>query len=214
MLKVKQFSFNPFGVNTYVVWDDATHQAMVVDPGMTDASEQKLFDGYIADNGLTVKYIVNTHMHLDHVFGDNYVRDRYGVKISAHPADAPLGASVDGQAAMFGASLPASYNTKAEIALYEGDELTLGEYVFRVIEVPGHSLGGIVLYCPEGEFALVGDSIFAGSIGRTDLPGGDHATLIHALKTKVLTLPDNTRLLPGHDMSTTVAREKINPFIV
>ena len=83
-----------------------------------------------------------------------------------------------------------------------------------MIEVPGHSPGGIVLYCPEGEFALVGDSIFAGSIGRTDLPGGDHATLIHALKTKVLTLPDNTRLLPGHDMSTTVAREKINPFIV
>ncbi|MDE6156703.1 MAG: MBL fold metallo-hydrolase [Muribaculaceae bacterium] len=214
MLKVKQFSFNPFGVNTYVVWDDATRQAMVVDPGMTDASEQKMFDKYIADNSLTVKYVVNTHMHLDHVFGDNYVRDRYGVKIHAHPADAPLGESVDRQSAMFGAHVPASFNTSVDVPLSEGDRLMLGDYVFDVIEVPGHSPGGIALYCPQGEFAIVGDSIFAGSIGRTDLPGGDHDTLIGSLRQKILTLPDNTRLLTGHDMSTTVAREKTNPFIV
>lgn len=214
MLKVKQFSFNPFGVNTYVIWDEATRLAMVVDPGMTDASERELFDKYITDNGLVIRHIVNTHMHLDHVFGNNYVRDKYGVKIAANPADAALGSSVDGQAAMFGIRVPETFNTEADIALREGDVLTLGDYTFKVIEVPGHSPGGIALYCPEGEFAVVGDSIFAGSIGRTDLPGGDHAALINALRTKILSLPDNTRLLTGHDMSTTVAREKTNPYIV
>lgn len=214
MLKVKQFSFNPFGVNTYVIWDGATRLAMVVDPGMTDASERELFDKYITGNGLTIRHIVNTHMHLDHVFGNNYVRDKYGVKIAANPADASLGSSVDGQAAMFGIRVPETFNTEADIALCEGDVLTLGDYTFKVIEVPGHSPGGIALYCPEGEFAVVGDSIFAGSIGRTDLPGSDHAALINALRTKILSLPDNTRLLTGHDMSTTVAREKTNPYIV
>lgn len=214
MLKVKQFSFNPFGVNTYVIWDEATRLAMVVDPGMTDASERELFDKYITDNGLVIRHIVNTHMHLDHVFGNNYVRDKYGVKIAANPADATLGSSVDGQAAMFGIRVPETFNTEADIALREGDVLTFGDYTFKVIEVPGHSPGGIALYCPEGEFAVVGDSIFAGSIGRTDLPGGDHAALINALRTKILSLPDNTRLLTGHDMSTTVAREKTNPYIV
>lgn len=214
MLKVKQFSFNPFGVNTYVIWDEATRLAMVVDPGMTDASERELFDKYITDNGLVIRHIVNTHMHLDHVFGNNYVRDKYGVKIAANTADATLGSSVDGQAAMFGIRVPETFNTEADIALREGDVLTLGDYTFKVIEVPGHSPGGIALYCPQGEFAVVGDSIFAGSIGRTDLPGGDHAALIDALRTKILSLPDNTRLLTGHDMSTTVAREKTNPYIV
>ena len=102
MLKVKQFVFNPFGVNTFVISDSDTSEAMVIDPGMTSAHEQKLFDDYIAANNLRITQIVNTHLHLDHCFGDNYVRNKYGVKVAAHADDAPLGASLQRQAAQFG----------------------------------------------------------------------------------------------------------------
>ncbi|MBD5233818.1 MAG: MBL fold metallo-hydrolase [Bacteroidales bacterium] len=216
MIKVKQFVFNPFGVNTYVVWDSTTREALVVDPGMTSAAETQEFDKYISDNELTVKQIVNTHLHLDHCFGDNYVRDRYGVKVSANVADAPLGEGLGMQARNFGMILPAGADkgVTIDVPLKEGDVITFGDEKMYVIEVAGHSPGGIALYCPTGSFAIVGDSIFRGSIGRTDLPGGDHATLIANLRNKILTLPDGTRLLPGHNGSTTVADEKAtNPFV-
>ncbi|MCM1066883.1 MAG: MBL fold metallo-hydrolase [Muribaculaceae bacterium] len=214
MLKIKQFAFNPFGVNTYLVWDDACGDAIVVDPGMIDAREHSLFDKYIADNKLHLTQIVNTHLHLDHCFGDNYVRDRYGVKIAAHEADAPLGARVDEQAGMFGTPLEGSHNVAIDVPLHEGDSISVGQYIFTVLEVPGHSPGGIALYCKEARIALVGDSIFHMSIGRTDLPGGDHPTLIDALRKKILSLPDDTQLLTGHDRPTTVQTEKAyNPFL-
>ncbi len=214
MLKVKQFVFNPFGVNTFVISDSDTSEAMVIDPGMTSAHEQKLFDDYIAANNLRITQIVNTHLHLDHCFGDNYVRNKYGVKVAAHADDAPLGASLQRQAAQFGMMWPDNTPVSIDVPLKDGDKITLGAYTFTVLHVPGHSPGGIALYCPEGKLAIVGDSIFRGAIGRTDLPGGNHATLIASLKNKILTMPDDTDLLPGHDQFTTVAQEKAhNPFI-
>ena len=214
MLKVKQFVFNPFGVNTFVISDSDTSKAMVIDPGMTSAHEQKLFDDYIAANNLRITQIVNTHLHLDHCFGDNYVRTKYGVKVAAHADDAPLGASLQRQAAQFGMMWPDDAPVSIDVPLSDGDKITLGAYSFTVLHVPGHSPGGIALYCSEGKLAIVGDSIFRGAIGRTDLPGGDHATLIASLKNKILTMPDDTNLLPGHDQFTTVAQEKAhNPFI-
>lgn len=215
MLKIKQFIFNPFGESTYVVSDEDSGQAIVVDPGMTDAHEQERLDAYIADNSLTVTGVVNTHMHLDHCFGDNYVRDRYGAKIHAHPADAPLGRSIGTQARRFGMILPADAAYVAiDVPLHDGDTITLGNDELQVLHVPGHSPGGIALYSPTGRFLLAGDSLFAGSIGRTDLEGGDMDTLVNAVRDKLLTLPADTLVLPGHGPSTTIARELAsNPFL-
>ena len=216
MLKIKQFAFNPFGENTYVLFDTETKDALVVDPGMTSPQEFSLFDSFIEQNGLKITQIVNTHLHLDHCFGDNYVRDRYGAKVYAHAADAPLGASLAMQARQFGMVPPeGSAPVEIDVKLTDGDTLSLGSHKLTVIHVPGHSPGGIALYCPEGRFAFVGDSIFCGSIGRTDLPGGSHEELLSNLRGKILTLPDDTTLLTGHDRATTVAREKAgNPYLI
>ncbi len=215
MLKIKQFAFNPFGENTYILLDTDSKEALVVDPGMASPAECALFDDFISSNGLKLTQIINTHLHLDHCFGDNYVRDKYGVKVAANEADAVLGSSVGMQARQFGMVPPEGADSVSiDVPLKEGDEVKLGAYTLYVIELAGHSPGGIVLYCPAGGFAFVGDSIFYGSIGRTDLPGGDHATLISNLRNKVLTLPDETQLLPGHDRITTVGREKEHNMFV
>lgn len=214
MLKIKQFVFNPFGVNTYIVYDSDTKDAIVVDPGMVNERERKTFDDYIADNELKLQQIVNTHLHLDHCFGDNYVRDRYGVKVAAHVSDAPLGDNIGIQARQFGIQGVEDNPVRIDVPLKEGDKISVGEYSIDVLHVPGHSPGSLVLYSAAGNFAIVGDVLFRGSIGRTDLPGGDHATLINGIKTKLLTLPDSTWIFPGHDSHTDVGTEKaVNPYL-
>lgn len=215
MLKIKQFAFNDFGENTYILFDTDTNEALVVDPGMVDDRERQFFDRFIEDNKLKITNVVNTHLHLDHCFGDNYVVDRYGVKVAANIADASLGRTVGQQARAFGMPVEGEVRgVEIDVPLKEGDEINVGKYFLVVLEVPGHSPGGLVLYCEAGKFAFVGDSIFSGSIGRTDLPGGSQTMLVEALKKKVLSLPDDTQLLPGHGPITTVARERVaNPFI-
>ena len=216
MLKIRQFAFNFFGESTFVAYDSDSLEAIVIDPGMFDAAEREFFDRYIEENKLKITQIVNTHLHLDHCFGDNYVRDRYSVKIAASPADAFLGATLEEQTRKY--IVDGEFDSRSveiDNHLHEGDIVPVGQYQFNVIEVPGHSPGGIVLYCPEYSCAFVGDSIFYGSIGRTDLPGGDAKTLIEYIRTKILSLPDKTQLFPGHDRMTTVGREKTsNPYLV
>ena len=212
MLKIKQFVFGPFGVNTYIVHDTGTKDALVVDPGMTSPSDFSTFDNYIKEQGLHVQQIVNTHLHLDHCFGDNYVRDKYGVKVAANVDDAPLGQNLEGQAKMFGMVAPDARPVAIDVELKEGDNIKIGNSTLEIIKVPGHSPGSIVLYSPDGKFAIVGDVLFRGSIGRTDLPGGSHPDLISNIKAKLLKLPDDTLVLPGHDMSTTIGREKASNY--
>lgn len=214
MLTIKQFIFNPFGESTYVVYDQASKQAIVVDPGMTDSGERAQFDRYIEDNGLKLTGIVNTHLHLDHCFGANYVKDKYGVPVKAHAADAPLGAAVPVQARRFGLGKVAADSVSIDVPLADGDTINLGDDKLEVIHVPGHSPGGIALYSPDGKFVIAGDSLFKGSIGRTDLEGGDHATLVNAVRKRLLTLPDDTLVLSGHGEPTTIGREKLsNPYL-
>lgn len=216
MLKIRVFAFNDFGENTYLLYDTDTLDALVVDPGMVTVPEQQLFDRFVTDNHLKIRKIVNTHLHVDHCIGADRVRSRYGVTLAADLAEKPLGDAVAQQARMFGMPLDAEPSPVViDVPLRDGDTVTLDSNChLRVISVPGHSPGGIVLYCAEGSFAFTGDSIFSGSIGRTDLPGGNHAQLVAALRAKVLTLPDDTQLLPGHGPGTTVAREKAaNPYV-
>lgn len=214
MLKIKQFAFNPFGVSTFVVFDTETLYAIIIDPGMVSDRERDFLDSFIADNKLKVRQIVNTHMHLDHCFGDNYVRDKYGVKVSANELDGPLGHNIARQAAAFGIVQDIDDSVEIDVKLKEGDYIPVGDYKFEVLHVPGHSPGSIVLYCPEASVAIVGDVLFRGAIGRTDLEGGNHAQLIQGIKTKLATLPGNTMILPGHGPATTIAEElSSNPYL-
>lgn len=213
MLRIKQFAFNPFEELTYVVSDEATGDAIVIDPGMVGQREIDAFDSYIADNKLHLTGIVNTHLHLDHCFGANYVKGRYGVPVNAHVADGPLGATVDQQAARFGMKIP-SGSVTIDAPLKAGDTITVGSETLEVLHVPGHTPGGLAFYSPSGKFVIVGDSLFRGSIGRTDLPGGNHATLINAVKSQLLTLPHDTLVLSGHGDPTTIGEEAArNPYL-
>lgn len=214
MLQIKQFAFNPFGVSTFVVYDPDTHDALVVDPGMVTARERSLFDNFIEAHQLKVEQIINTHLHLDHCFGDNYVRDKYGVKVAANVLDAPLGRDIARQGAEFGIVLDNAESVEIDVPLTEGDTVTVGNYKLNVLHVPGHSPGSIVLYCPEANVAIVGDVLFRGAVGRTDLEGGDHRLLIDGINAKLLTLPDQTMVLPGHGQATSIKSEKAtNPYL-
>ena len=173
MMKIVKFRFNMFGENCYVVYDPASRQAMVVDPGMINAAEQQALDSFIASNNLSVKYLVNTHLHLDHAFGNAHVAQTYGLTTRAHAADAPLGADLEMQARQFGIFNAPIANVDSIEPLAEGDTLSLGNNEIRVIHTPGHTPGGIALYAPADGWIITGDSLFAnGGIGRTDLPGG------------------------------------------
>ncbi len=214
-MKVKQFVFNPFGVSTFIIYDSESKTAIAIDPGMLNSAEQKEFDSYIAENNLKLTQIVNTHLHLDHCFGNNYVRDKYGIKVAAHPDDAFLGNSLVEQASRFGIRLTGN-DTKAgiDIELKDGDSIKVGAHTLKVLHVPGHSPGSIALYCAEGGFVIAGDVLFKGSIGRTDLQGGNLDTLLNSIHSRLMTLPDSTNVLPGHDRFTTIGAERAtNPYI-
>ena len=214
MLDIKQFVFNPFGESTYVVSDEVSREAIVVDPGMTSAAEERRLDEYIAAKGLKVTAVVNTHMHLDHSFGVDYVRRRYGVPLRAHAADAALAATVGEQARRFGMLDRCDDSLEIDSPLADGDIIRLGDEQLQVLHVPGHSPGGIALYSREGKFVLSGDSLFQGSIGRTDLPGGDYSWIMRSILDKLLPLGDDIRVLPGHGEETTIGHETLyNPFV-
>lgn len=212
-MKVSRFVVNRFGVNTYVMWDAATLEAAIVDPGMTEREERDAFEAFIEREHLRPVHLINTHMHLDHIFGNLYVKDKYGLDIKAHRADDFLGRTLVEQTQRF--HLPVDVKDHGlDIELTDGERLYLGDEPIDILAVPGHSPGSIALYCPESGFVITGDAVFRGSIGRTDLPGGDFATLVHSIRERILTLPPETVILPGHGPETTVENElRSNPYI-
>ena len=213
MLQVETFVFNPVAVNTYVVWDDETAECIVVDAGNHSPDEHMLLQHFIESNRLTVKHLAATHLHFDHIFGNRFVSNRFEVGLSAHPDDRFLLDNFAMQARIFGIeseedTIPVSH------CIHEGDSLTAGKYTFTALHVPGHSPGSLVYYCAEAGIAFGGDVLFRGSIGRTDLWGGNYDQLIDGIKKKLLVLPDATTVYTGHGPRTTVGYEKSrNPYL-
>lgn len=213
MLTITKFEINMFAENCYVLADQSTGEAAVVDPGLFYSEEKQAFGRFITENKLHLTQIINTHLHLDHCFGADYVKSAYGVALAANPADASLGAQLADQSQRFGikTDFPA---VTIDVELHDGDIINIGASRLEVLQIPGHSPGGIALYCAEQRFVLTGDSLFQGSIGRTDLEGGDQNALISNICSKLMSLPDDVTVLPGHGPTTTIGAErKNNPYL-
>ena len=196
----------PLQVNCYVVACGVTRQAAVIDPGGDVAQILAL----LKQHDLQVVMVINTHGHFDHIGGNRQLLAATGADLLLHQADLQLLASSADHAAAFG--LPAETSPAPQRLLEGGERLQLGELLVDVLHTPGHTPGGICLLINDQ--VIVGDTLFAGSIGRTDLPGGDHQTLIESIREKLLVLPDETVAHPGHGPSTSIGREKLyNPFL-
>jgi len=196
----------PLQVNCFILADEKTREAVVIDPG-DDAQEILKI---IRNKDLKVKYLVNTHGHFDHVGANKALKEATGAELLIHEADAPLMASAPMQSRAFGMNSVAS--PQADRHLKHGDVINAGEISLKVLHTPGHSSGGISLL--EQGMVFTGDSLFAGSIGRTDLPGGDLMTLLRSIKTNLMTLPDDTKVFCGHGPASTIGEERReNPFL-
>lgn len=211
MLNVNFFTFNPFQENTYIISNEQ-RQCWIIDPGMYDARETAQLIDYITTNNLQPQSIINTHTHLDHIFGVNPLIDKYNLAFGIHKQDLPVLDRAETSAAMFG--IPFINPPKATFYIKDGEPLVLGNDTLEVYLTPGHSPGSISFYYPAGGWLISGDVLFSGSIGRTDLPGGDFDTLIKSIKTHLFTLPDTTVVHSGHGPATTIGQEKMyNPFL-
>ena len=212
-MKIKTFEFNPLGVNTYVLYDK-TGECVVIDASCFFPDERELLLNFILDNNLVVKHLLNTHLHFDHVFGVNFMASQFGLKLQVHPDDVFLLDNLPQQLQMFGFNTNVDYTPEIGNYLKENDIISFGEQQLKVLHVPGHSPGSIVFYNEKEKFAVVGDVLFNGSIGRTDLPGGNFDQLIEGIRTKLFRLPDDTEIYSGHGPKTTIGQEKkYNPFV-
>ena len=203
---IKTLPVGPIMANCFIVGCEETLQAAIIDPG--DEAERIL--QAVAESNLSVTHIINTHGHFDHVGANRRMKDATGAELAIHPDDAPMLSQLSQSARMFG--LTAENSPEANILLSDGQTLTFGNHTLTVIHTPGHSMGGVCL--KTDGVVVVGDTLFAGSIGRTDLPGGDYDTLIRSIKDRLLTLDDDTVVYPGHGPQSTIGREKsMNPFL-
>jgi glyoxylase-like metal-dependent hydrolase (beta-lactamase superfamily II) len=185
-------------------------EAIVIDPGVGTSNEARLLKNYIDSENLRVKYVINTHGHIDHTSGNGVVKEMTGAPIMIHEKDAPLLGELGGKIAeLFGIKCS---SPKADGYLKEGDIISFGEHTLTVMHTPGHSLGGISLVGKK--LVFTGDTLFAGSVGRTDLPGGSYKSLMKSLKEKIMLLPDDFAIYPGHGPSSTIGEERrSNPFL-
>jgi len=211
MITVKTFIFSEFQVNTYVLSDESG-QCIIIDPGCNNARQQAELSGYIGDQQLLPVMLINTHGHIDHVAGDRFVTNAFNIPLAIHEKDIFFLEKALKFAEFF--AMGAEQPPAPDRLLKEGDEIRFGNSVLSVYHVPGHSPGSVVLYAMEDNLVIAGDVLFKGSIGRSDLPGGDHDTLIRGITGKLMTLPRDTVVYPGHGPSTTIGYEyDTNPFL-
>jgi hydroxyacylglutathione hydrolase len=200
----------PFQENTWIVGDDETGDAILVDPGNFDDRESQKVEAALTRHGLAPKAIVNTHGHIDHIAGIHRVKARYHVPLYIHPGEKMWIEQVTQQCALFG--FPPIPEPEVDGWLEDGQVLDVGSLEMEIRQVPGHTPGGCVLVFPG--HVITGDTLFAGSIGRTDFPGGSFEALEQGIKARLYTLPDDTVVHSGHGPDTTIGREKAtNPFV-
>ncbi len=211
-MEIHQITFNTFQENTFILWDN-TRDCIIIDPGCYEKNEEQELVDFINKNNLNPVKLINTHCHIDHILGNKFVSEKWDLELYMNKIDLPLLESAGDIARMYGfenykgSPYPKHY-------LEEGDILEFGESKLEILFTPGHAPGHICLFNKEEGFIVSGDVLFNGSIGRTDLPGGDFDTLIESIKTKLMTLQDETIVYCGHGPSTSIGRERLsNPFL-
>jgi hydroxyacylglutathione hydrolase len=213
MVEVKVFTFNLFSENTIVLWDDETKSSAVIDPGTSTSDEQKTLSDFISVKNLVVKYLINTHCHIDHILGCKYVKEKYNPVYFAPEKDIPLLNHAQQQAQMFDIILEEP--PKPDLLIDETTDISIGSSKLKFLFTPGHTPGEYCIYLEKEKICITGDVLFNESIGRTDLWGGNHSTLIDSIQKKLLSLPDDVVIYPGHGEASTICFEKQNnPFLV
>lgn len=211
MIRIKVFTFNPFKENTYILHDN-TNECVIIDPGCYTPAEEIELSGYIRDNNLKPMALLNTHTHIDHILGNNFVTLNYGLKPQIHRAGEVFLESAPDYGTMFG--LRVSELALPEKYLEDREIFRFGNSSLEVLYTPGHVDGSVCLVNHENRFVITGDVLFNGSIGRTDLPTGDFSRLEESIKEKLYTLPADYFVHPGHGPATTIGEEKTgNPFV-
>lgn len=212
MITIKQFEFNMFAENTYVLYDE-TKEAVIVDCGCMSTDEENRLSDFIARHELKPKHLLCTHLHVDHIIGNAFVHKTYGLSPQAHRLEVEHIPPLEIQMKYMGLSTPV-HSPSVTTFLEENDLIRFGKAELIALLVPGHSPGSLAFYSPRDGFIISGDALFAGSIGRTDLWGGSFGMLISAIREKILSLPDETVIYSGHGPSTTVIEEKLNnPYL-
>ena len=212
MLNIRSFTFNPFQENTYILYDD-TKECIIIDPGCYEDTEKKELADFIEKQGLNPRRLINTHCHIDHILGNCFIAEKYGLELEINELELPVLQNAPMAAQLFGIPYSELSPDPAKF-IREGDIVEFGNSKLDVLFTPGHSPGHIVLVNKEHKFVIAGDVLFYGSIGRTDLPWGDYNTLISSIKEKLFPLGDDFRVYPGHGPVTNIGFEREhNPFL-
>jgi hydroxyacylglutathione hydrolase len=212
MASVVSFTFNPFQENTYLVIDE-DGSCVIIDPGCYDAVERALLKRYIDEHQLRPVRLLNTHCHLDHIFGNRFVAGTWNLPLEIHEGELPVlkMAPISGQ--VYGIPMP-DEGLEPGAFLKEGEEVRFGTTTLEILFTPGHSPASVSFYSEADGFIIAGDVLFQGSIGRTDLPGGDYDTLIQSIREQLLCLPDEVQVFSGHGDPTSIGEERRhNPFL-
>ena len=205
-MELKTFVVNPVQVNCYLLWDE-TKEAVLIDCGAWFPHEKERIREFVLEKGLDLKHHLNTHLHFDHIFGNAFVEEVFGGKAEANDADWPWAENLGQRVARFGIQYDEKVPSLGRV-LNDGDEIIFGNQRIVAIAVPGHSPGSLAYHIPEQKMLFSGDALFRGSIGRTDFADSDHRQLITGIRERLLTLPDDTVVYPGHEMETTIKLEK------
>ena len=211
-MKIKSFTFNSFQENTYILYDE-TKECIIVDPGCYSIEEQNTLYEFIKKKQLIPLQLINTHCHIDHILGNKFVCEKWNIELCAHKEELPLLKASEEISKMYGFE---NYNLSPTPKKYltSDQKIKFGNNSLEILFCPGHSPGHICLFCKQNNILIAGDVVFKGSVGRTDLPGGNHQVLIESINKEIINLPNETQIYSGHGPSTLLSEEKKhNPFL-